>query len=316
MTRRSALAVCALVLAAAGCSSGATPSADEPSTAAGTSASVRTLTRSATRTLTRTATPAAASGDSATRAPRPAHIVVVVEENHAADEVLGSRSAPFINSLAAGGASMTDLYAIRHPSEPNYVALFSGSTHGLTDDSCPHRFSGPTLAGQLATAGRTFAGYSEGLPHTGYLGCSAGAYARKHNPWSDVRTVDGADNRPMTAFPSDYDRLPTVSFVVPDLDHDMHDGTVRQADSWLRSHLGAFARWATTHNSLLVVTWDEDDHSQGNRIPTILVGAHVRPGAYHQRTDLYGLLRTLTWLTGVPPIGASAHRSPFAGLWT
>src|SRR5262249_11245821 len=82
-------------------------------------------------------------------------------------------------------AVFTRAFAETHPSQPNYLALFSGSTQGVTDDSCPHTFAADNLARALLDAGRTFTGYSEGLPSPGYSGCSSGSYARKHNPWAD-----------------------------------------------------------------------------------------------------------------------------------
>src|SRR3954471_7835218 len=117
------------------------------------------------------------------------HIVVVVEENHAATQVIGNANAPYINSLANNGANMTNSFAVTHPSEPNYLALFSGSTQGLTDDSCPHTYGAENLGHQLISAGRTFVGYSESMPSDGYTGCSSGAYARKHNPWVDFPAI-------------------------------------------------------------------------------------------------------------------------------
>ena len=104
--------------------------------------------------------------------------------------------------------------------------------------------------------------------------------------------------------------------MIPNLDHDMHDGTLEQADLWLRQHLDAYARWARSHRSVLVVTWDEDDRSAGNRIPTIITGAGVRPGRYAEHADHYRLLRTLEWLYGLPGSGASKHRSPITDVWT
>src|SRR4051794_26349510 len=117
--------------------------------------------------------------------PRPDHVVVVIEENHSGTEIVGNANAPYITSLAAGGANFTASFAVTHPSEPNYLALFSGSTQGLTDDSCPHSYSAPSLGDQLLGAGLNFTGYSESLPSPGYTGCFSGAYARKHNPWVD-----------------------------------------------------------------------------------------------------------------------------------
>src|SRR5471032_1596861 len=70
--------------------------------------------------------------------PTPDHVVIVIEENHSQTEIIGSASAPYINALAAQGANFTQSFAITNPSQPNYLALFSGSTQGITDDSTPH----------------------------------------------------------------------------------------------------------------------------------------------------------------------------------
>jgi acid phosphatase len=245
----------------------------------------------------------------------PAHVVVVVEENHSYADVMGDSTATYLHSLAAAGASLTHMYAIAHPSEPNYLALLSGSTQGLSDDSCPHRYSVPSLVGRLRAAHHTFIGFSEGLPNTGYSGCIAGSYVRRHVPWTDFTDTPAGVNRPFTAMPTDLDKLPTVSFVIPNLAHDMHDGTIADADTWLRRNLDGYQRWAATHNSLLIVTWDEDDRSASNHIPTLMVGAHIRPGHYSQHTDLYGLLRTLEWFYDLSPLGVSAHRTPLSGMW-
>jgi hypothetical protein len=241
--------------------------------------------------------------------------VVVIEENHSAGEILGSPAAPFMNSLAASGVSLTNMHAITHPSQPNYLAMFSGSTQGVTDDSCGQHFTGANIAAQLIATGKSFAGYSEGLPATGSDACSGGGYARKHNPWSDFANVPAADNKPLTALPSSFDSLPTLSYVVPNLDDDMHDGTVSQADQWLSAHLGAYARWAPTHNSLLIVTWDENDRSPGNQIPTFLIGAHLRPGRIAQPATHYSVLRALEDSFGVSHLGGAVSAPTLTGFW-
>ncbi|HEV2885704.1 MAG TPA: alkaline phosphatase family protein [Jatrophihabitans sp.] len=236
-------------------------------------------------------------------------------ENHAYTDIIGRQSAPFLNSLAARGALLTRFYATTHPSQPNYLAMFSGSTQGLTSNSCPHRYTGPNLAGALLAAGLSFTGYSEDLPAAGFTGCSSGSYARKHNPWVNFTALPSSVNQPLTAFPTDLSRLPTVSFVVPNLDNDMHDGSVAQGDRWLTAHLGEYAEWSTTHNSLLIVTADEDDSNHDNRIATILAGAHVKPGRYSARSDHYGLLRTLLAAYRLAPFGAAAQARPLTGIW-
>ena len=260
------------------------------------------------------ATGAAAASTGAV--PRPDHVVVVVMENRSLSEIDGNPEAPFINAFAAGGALFTQSYAIRHPSEPNYLALFSGSTQGLTDDSCPHTYSTANLGRALLNAHRTFAGYSEGLPFPGSSTCRSGAYVRKHNPWVNFPSVPASVNLPFTSFPRDFTKLPNLSFVVPDLNHDMHDGTVAAGDLWLRNNLGGYISWAATHNSLLVLTWDEDDRSQSNRILTVVGGAHVRPGRYAERIDHYRLLRTLEALEGSAAVGQSISATPVTSIWT
>ncbi len=240
---------------------------------------------------------------------------MAVLENHAYDELIGDTNAPFINSLATSGALFTQSYAVAHPSQPNYLALFSGSTQGITDDSCPHTFPTPNLGRELLDAGLTFAGYSEGLPAAGFTGCSSDAYARKHNPWVNFANLPASVNRPFTAFPSTFAALPTLSFVIPNLDHDMHDGTVAQADQWLHNNLGGYADWAARHNSLFILTCDEDDYSQDNRIVTIVAGAHVQPGRYSERIDHYRLLRTVEDAYGLPALGASAAVTSVTDIW-
>jgi acid phosphatase len=243
------------------------------------------------------------------------HVVVVMLENKAYDQLIG-HSTPFLTSLASTGAVMTQSYAVSHPSEPNYLALFSGSTHGVSSDSCPEKFSGPNLGASLLAAGDSFVGYSESLPTAGYTGCSSGPYARKHNPWVDFSNLPPAVNQPMTAFPADLTRLPDLAFVIPNLDHDMHDGTIAEADGWMSNHLGSYVSWMSTHNSLLIVTTDEDDNDHANHITTVFAGAHVRPGHYATRLDHYGVLRTLLASFNLAPFANASTAQPVTAIWT
>ncbi|WP_369830447.1 alkaline phosphatase family protein [Mycobacterium sp. E2327] len=249
--------------------------------------------------------------------PQPAHVVIVVEENRAATTIIGNKSAPFINALAAGGANMVQSFAEAHPSEPNYLALFAGSTLGVTKDSCPvDGGATPNLASELLAAGYSFVGYAEGLPAQGSPVCSAGKYARKHVPWANFSNVPAANSLPFSAFPmGNYAALPTVSFVIPNNDDNMHDGSIAQADAWLSRELSGYANWAVANNSLLIVTWDEDDGGPRNQIPTVIYGAHVQPGNYNEQINHYSVLSTLEQMYGMPKTGYAAGAAPIATIW-
>ncbi|MGO6784014.1 alkaline phosphatase family protein [Rhizobium ruizarguesonis] len=235
------------------------------------------------------------------RAPRYDHIVVVVMENHSFDKIFSADKASYLRSLGKNGAVFTRSYGVAHPSQPNYFALFSGSTHGVKDDKS-HNISKPNLASVMAGAGKRFVGYVEkGSP-------------RKHNPWESFANAKGVE-QPLNAFPSNFGSLPAVSFVIPNLLNDMHDGTIAQADIWLRKHLGAYASWAIQNNSLLIVTFDEDDYHAGNRIFTLLYGARIKPGQYATEVNHYSVLRTIEDIEGIDPIGASARVNSIAGIW-
>lgn len=247
--------------------------------------------------------------------PRPDHIVVVVEENHAYNQIIGSTDAPYINELAGRGMLFTNAHAVTHPSQPNYIALFAGNTYGVTNDNCVQELTGPNVADSLRKHGQSYAMYAEGLPAAGSTDCIDGNYRRKHNPasnWKDLADV----NLPLTAFPKDFSKLPTVSWVIPNLQHDMHDGTIAQADTWLKQHLAAYADWAVNHNSLLIVTWDEDNYRTDNHITTFFVGQPVQRGRNAQRIDHYAVLRTIEEMYGLPLINNAKHAHTIEGVWS
>lgn len=237
-------------------------------------------------------------------------------ENHSYNDVIGNPQARYLNTLARSGALFTSSYGVSHPSEPNYLALFSGSTHGVTSDQCPTTLHAPNLAADLIAAGFSFAGYSEGLPATGSRVCEHGGYARKHVPWTDFSGLPSATNQPFTGFAANgFAGLPTVSFVIPDLCHDMHDCSVATGDAWLRAHLAGYARWARAHDSLLIVTFDEDDGGSANHVTTIITGQQVRPGRYHTPIDHYNVLRTIEQAYGLQFRGEARTHYPITSIW-
>jgi len=150
-------------------------------------------------------------------------VVVIVFENQERKSIFTSGAAPTFDRLAASYAQASDDRAVSHPSLPNYLALVSGSTHGVTKDcvDCPQR--GPTIGSLLTERGRSWGSYAEGYP-------SGSGFAKKHVP-SLYFPGATAHVHPLTAFnPS---RLPAYSFVTPNLCHDMHDCSIGTGDAWL-----------------------------------------------------------------------------------
>lgn len=249
---------------------------------------------------------------------RPTHIVVVVMENRSYSEVIHNRNAPYLNALLRHSASYSHFHAETHPSQPNYLALFSGSTHRVRTDSCDYRFHSDNLGDEVLDARLTFTAYTESLPGAGIERCkpliTESTLARE--PWTDFTDVPAMLNQPFSTFPRDYAQLPVLSFVIPNLRDSMHSGSVARGDRWLGTHLGAYATWARRHNSWLVITWDEAHHSSDNQIPTLIAGAGIVPGTYAQPVDHYDLLRTIEVALGLPAIGSAADVPPINGVPT
>lgn len=268
--------------------------------------------------------------------PKPSHVVVVVEENHGYDQIIGSENAPYINQLAREGTLFTNSEGVSHPSQPNYLALFSGSTQDVDGDRClmgKEPYTTPNLAAALLKGGHTFKGYSETLPQMGFLGCSFQEkegynYARKHNPWADWQGdkengLPDSTNQPMTDFPTDFNKLPTVSFVIPNEGNDMHnidlDGdtaATRRGDQWLEANFSGYVEWAKKNNSLLILTFDEDQKGSmlHNHIATIFVGPMVKQEKNSDRISHYSVLRTIEGMYHLPPSG-NANENAIGGIW-
>src|SRR5437016_9256689 len=127
--------------------------------------------------------------------PRLAHAVVIVFENHERSEILGSGAAPEFKQLAATYAQATADYAVAHPSLPNYLALVSGSTHGIASDCTDCHVNARNLADELDAAHKTWKTYAEGLPSPAFAGAFAGRYAKKHDPFLYFDDVAGSPSR-------------------------------------------------------------------------------------------------------------------------
>jgi acid phosphatase len=235
---------------------------------------------------------------------------------------VGSDNAPYINGLINEGALFTDSHGVGHPSQPNYLVLFSGNIQRVTNDDCLKNktpFTSSNLGASLLQKGFTFKGYAQTMPFDGYLDCQykisalthTYLYARKHVPWTNwighgVNDFPDSLSVPMSQFPADYNKLPTVSFVIPDMDNDMHnsgssgtDTAIKRGDTWLKDNLGEYVKWAHQHNSLFILTFDEDDFTTQNQIPTLFVGPMIKPGKYSEKINHYNVFNTIEAIYGL-----------------
>jgi hypothetical protein len=249
------------------------------------------------------------------------HLIVVVFENKETSSVLGSRAAPTFNLYARVYARMTRYYAVSHPSLPNYLALVSGSTFGVTTDCVDCTFGAQTLADTIDASGRTWKAYVEGLPTPGFLGAGSGLYAKKHNPFAYFLPIIDDPDRAEQIVPAERlskdvaaRTLPDFAFVVPNLCNSMHDCSVAVGDKWLRRTVGPLLHLPRT---VIFITFDEGRTSVrgGGHVTTLAVGSAVRHRAFTRLTNHYGLLRTIEDAWGLPRLGRSARATPITGIW-
>jgi phosphatidylinositol-3-phosphatase len=261
------------------------------------------------------------------------HIVIIMDENKNYDEIIGDTLDPYINQLVKESANFTRMFAEEHKSEGNYFWLMAGtnSNVGFVDEVPNKQVFVSNLGEQLIKKGLTFKGYAESLPAVGSPAIRVYPYARKHVPWISFGNLPGGNNPDSSInlqfaqFPTDFNKLPTVSFVIPDLVGDMHDPSdvkvsIPKGDEWLRKNMDAYYQWAKTHNSLLIITFDENEDPTNytgltnpaskdkvvqNRIPTFFAGAHIKPGNYPEGRGIthVNILRTLEAMYGLPTSG-------------
>jgi phospholipase C len=239
------------------------------------------------------------------------HVFLIVMENRSYAEAL---SQPYTASLASTYAVATDYSAVGHPSLPNYLALSSGSTWGITDDGY-HAIAGRGLGDELSAAGVTWKAYEDGMTR----GCfdSASPYILHHNPFAYYGGGCPANVVAGTSLATDLaGDTPRFSWIQPDVCESTHSCPLEDGDRWLAAvvpEITASAAWK--QNGALFITWDEDDGSARNRVATLVVApnlaAHTTAAAYNH----YSLLATIEDRLGVPRLGAAAQAQPMSDLF-
>jgi hypothetical protein len=249
------------------------------------------------------------------------HVVVVWMENREASAITAS-TMPYLYGLSQTYGRADQFYAITHPSLPNYLAFWSGSTQGVTDDGI-HDLGAASLSNQMAAAGKSWRIYAQDYPGGGCGTASTyaggvdgpgveGTYARKHNPAMSFTFVSGSSQCANIAPLVSFDPSVNLAFVAPNLCNDMHDCPPAQGDAFLRAFLPdvfASPEWA---HALLVVSFDEGttDVNGGGRVFTMVARQGLSGVVSTTMHDHYGLLRTIQDIFGLPCLRASCGAAP------
>jgi phosphatidylinositol-3-phosphatase len=253
---------------------------------------------------------AACTGSPPVRAPE-RHVFLIVMVNHRPAAAL---AGPFTASLAATYGEAANYKAVAHPSVPNYLALTSGSTWSMKDDSY-HVLPGSDLGDQLTKAGVSWRAYMEGLGPQGCLN-SPLPYDPGHNPFAFYGGQCPANVVPLTSLTGDLaGTTPRFVWITPDRCHDTHDCPVSAGDEWLRQTVGAImASKAWSSNGMLFITWDEDDGSGDNHVLTLVVAPTLGHRVSNQPYTHYSLLATVEDLLGVARLGEAVAAQPMRDL--
>ncbi len=242
--------------------------------------------------------------------------MVIIEENNSFGAIIGNPQLPYINSLAGTYGLATNWWGVSHPSEPNYLAMVSGSIWDNPQDLTPQQktYAGPTVVDELAGRGIAWKAYMEDMPRACDLTdtYSPGNYDVNHNPFmyfTSIRNNPAQCNRdvPFTQFATDLGsgQAPPFIFVAPNTNDDMHNGTYATADGWLKTQLAIVfrSRWYA-QGGVVVITWDEGE--TGDQIATIVVAANDHGGRLKAFGNHYGLCRAIEQVYGIGYLRNSA----------
>jgi acid phosphatase len=237
-------------------------------------------------------------------------VLVVVEENHGIAQV--RRGMPYAFWLAKTFGYSTRYDAVSYPSLPNYLVMISGHTHGITFDESPrgHPMDGPTVFGRALASGRTAHVYVGGM-------------SQPCQTWTDRRTGYGVPGNPWVYFPSERRQcrshdvplgelwpdireglLPAVGMVRPNSCNDSHSCSMAVADAWLErmmTRVFAGPDWRSGRLAVLV-TADEDNRHQGDRVLTVVVHPSQHHHVVHAKLNHYSIARLYAQVTGTAPL--------------
>ncbi len=316
------------------------PSPSPTPTTAATPSPTAIPTATPTKVATPTATPSATPTKVATPSPTPVptatpvgasrrHVFVITMENKAYTQVWNTSSTPYTTSLARSWATATNFFATMHPSLPNYLDMFGGSHGSITTNCSPSASCSLNLrsiADNIEAAGLTWKSYEESMSTPCQL-TGSGGYVPRHNPavyYNSLR-LDPArcqahvvNYTNLAADLTSASTTPNYAMITPNVCNGTHDCSVATGDTWLKDNVPALlaSPACTVDQCLVVLTWDEDDGSQGNHILTVLAGSLAKQGVTSgTRYDHFSQLRTVELLLGLPTLTANdAAATPMTDL--
>jgi phosphatidylinositol-3-phosphatase len=257
------------------------------------------------------------------------HVIWVWMENQSYEQIVGSSSAPYLNSLARQCGLATNYHNITHPSLPNYIAATSGlAARALRPfrSDCNPSARCSTKAPSIFAQSPSWRAYEESMPSA----CDrrdSGDYAARHNPSLYYTSLGECSRRdlPLTALAPELadGSLPAFSFLTPNLCHDTHDCSVAAGDRWLADEVSQIvgSRAYRSGHTVLFITWDEGEGGSasdcasnegdvGCHVATLIVSpstpASRRSGELFNH---YSLLRTSEELLGLPYLGRATQAS-------
>lgn len=239
------------------------------------------------------------------------HVVWIILENRGPDQVVGSPDAPYFNDIAKRCGSATNAHAERHPSLPNYIAMTSGDTQGITNDAPPadHPLNVPSIFSQLGP--NKWRSLSESMPSNCYKQDS-GAYVPRHNPPTYYTNI--ADQCAQQAVPlgAEPDISAPFTFIAPNQKHNTHDTDVAAGDAFLQQLLPQLLQTPEYRNgdTAIFVTFDEDEDegNPANPIPMLVISPTTKPGTqFAQSVSHYSMLRATEGMLGLPYLGKAAN---------
>jgi len=251
------------------------------------------------------------------------HVYVIILENREYGSIVGSNAAPYINSLIARYGQATNFYGETHPSEPNYIALTSGSLQGTNSDGT-YNLDVPNLFDQIEASGRTWHVYAQSYPGSCYPGSVAataadgtgapGDYARKHNAAISYTSISGNPARcaNITKLAGFDPAAADFEMIVPNQINDMHSSSVAAGDAFLKDFVPQITSSPAFTNSVLFITWDEgtSNLNGGGHIATIVASPNMTPGSrFEGPATHYSMLRTIELAWGMPLLGEAQKAS-------